>query len=221
MTSSSSSSSAQTRKDPFADFQEFDYLADQNSPTNSNELPNLKINGLSTSDQSLNESEGLLNQTMYALSDDTRSFLRNSRIMMESSGNAKKLGNSNPSLNTKAWDSPKFQRKPPVKRSQPGKKTLREIAIEQKIGNGHVSVLAHASSAPSLSDPPAGNMDVNCLSSKSSSDFNRNSSTTSNAQILEQVGFEGSKTDDTDPFLAISQRHKSRQNVAALVANFK
>ena len=163
------------------------------------------MNGLSTSDQSLNESDGLLCETMCALSDDTRQFLRHSRIMMESE-NKKKLRNSNPSLDEKAWDSPRFQRKPPVKKSQPVKKTLREIAVEQKLGKGHDPVLTHASSAPSLFDPLAGNMD-----GKSSSDINRNCNTTSNGGILQQVGFEGSKTDDSDPFLAISQRHRSQQ----------
>lgn len=159
---------------------------------------------------------------MCALSDDTRHFLRHSRIMMESE-NRKKLRNSNPSLDEKAWDSPRFQRRPPVKKSQPEKKTLREIAAEQKFGKGHVPVLTHASSAPSLFDPLAGNTDANSHSSKSSSDINRNCNTTSNGAILQQVGFEGSKTDDSDPFLAISQRHRSQQEggTTACVANFK
>ncbi len=151
---------------------------------------------------------------MYALSDDARQCLRDSRLFnMESPENAGKLRNSNPSLESEGWSSPRFQRKPPVKRCQPAKKTLREIAMEQKIGNGHVP-LAHASSAPSLLDPFEGNIGNVLHNSKSSSDINRNVEPSVNGGLLAPVGFEDSRTDSHDPFLElITQRHKPQQNV--------
>jgi hypothetical protein len=146
---------------------------------------------------------------MCALSDDTRQFLRNSRIMTESSENGK-LRNSNPSLDSGLLDSPRLRRKPLVKKSQPGKKTLREIAIDQRIGKGHVP-LAHASSEPSLF---AGNFGNELHNSKSSSDINSNSDASSNVELLAQAGSEQSRTNSPDPFLElISQRHKPQQNV--------
>ena len=195
------------------DFEEFDYLTDRNSP------PALKINGLSSSDQNVNE--GLLSQRMCSLSDDTRQFLRNSK-MMESSESAEKCRKSDPSLNRERWDSPPFQRRQPVKKYHPGKKTLMEIAMEQKIGNGHVPSLAHASSAPSLLDPFESKNKDELYNSKSSSNANRNTNVE-----LSQVGLQDSRTDNSDPFLElISQRHKPQQNVrqpngSAWAAKFK
>ena len=182
------------------------------------------MNGLSKSDQNLNENEGLLNQTMIALSDDTRKFLRDSRIMNESSHIAKTFRNSNPSLDNSPSASPRFQRKPPIRRTPAGKKTLREIALEQKTGNGHVPSLAHASSAPSLFDPFAGEIgnELRDSNSRSSLDINRDCMTNANSGLLTRVGIEESKTDDGDPFLElISQRHKPQQRVGPLAAKFE
>lgn len=140
---------------------------------------------------------------MCALSDDTRQFLRKSKLMMESQENAKLCENANPS--------PRLVRKPQVKKQN--KKTLREIALEQKIGNGHVPFLAHASSEPSLLHPVAGNMRNELHCSKSSTDINRDSDLSSNADMSTRE-LEKSRTDNTDPFLElISQRHRSQQNV--------
>ena len=142
---------------------------------------------------------------------------------MGSPENAEKCRNSNSSLDGELLGSPRFQRRQPVKRCPPGKKTLREIALEQKLGNEHVQSLAHASSAPSLLDLFAGSIDKELQNSKSSSDINSNT----NVPLLAQDGCNESRTDSPDPFLElISQRHKPQQsmgpqNGSAWVAKFE
>lgn len=160
---------------------------------------------------------------MCALSSDTQQFLRHSRLMVESSADMKVCQNSN--TQNELWDSPRSSRQPPAKQFLPEKKTLMEMALQQKTRNGHVPSLAHSSSAPSLFDPLAGNMDNELQNSKSSSDITRNSKMSSNVKLLAPIKLEEQRTDNPDPFLElISQRHKTQptqHNTTAWVESFQ
>lgn len=182
----------------------------------------MKINKTTCSNEHLNQSNGLVSETLQGLSKDTRHFLLKSPIQNDES--KFRLGRSSPSIDTTSGHSPRLQRRlhnsvrsSRSPRREVRKKTLQEIACEQKLGNNDEN-MTHALSAPSLLEYSSGNENYGQYntSNRKQTPSNRVDNQTnliSNVDLLGQIEFVGNKPElDEDPFLEISQRHERAQN---------